>query len=227
MNPFSHYLLAERLEATLQPVEPGAYYLGAIIPDIRYLAGIPRQQTHLSQAQIRAYRQRYPDLSAFLLGYQVHCLLDEIELTRIVGGAFPLSLLRKVFPKRFTRKPVTVLTELYFLQRGSPGWRVQETHNPILDELGIQSDQTGVFLRALKQYFLDPSPESAAASLQSLGFVESSRFEKYFKDYQLLERQRLLKAFLLSGVKNSQIEEFALKYVLRRIAEEQRLAPAG
>ncbi len=61
---------------------------------MRYLAGLPRQQTHLPRAAIRAWLPAYPALHSFILGYQVHCLLDEIDLARVVGRAFPFNLLR-------------------------------------------------------------------------------------------------------------------------------------
>ena len=63
MNPYSHYLLASKAAPLIQPDHPAEYYLGSIIPDIRYLAGIRREQTHLSRARIQEYRSAYPHLA--------------------------------------------------------------------------------------------------------------------------------------------------------------------
>ena len=77
MGPYSHYFLAAKLAPILKPGDPAAYHWGAIVPDIRYLAKIRRADTHLEQDRIREMAARYPHLSSFLLGYQVHCLIDE------------------------------------------------------------------------------------------------------------------------------------------------------
>ncbi len=65
MNPYSHYLLASKIAPFIKPVCLEAYYLGSIIPDVRYLAGMRRDQTHISQAQIREYLISYPNLDFF------------------------------------------------------------------------------------------------------------------------------------------------------------------
>lgn len=222
MNPYSHYLIAERLESALRPAQPGAYYLGAIIPDIRYMVGIPRQQTHLSQVRIREFGARYPALDSFLLGYQVHCLLDEIDLARVVGAAFPLGLVSRVSGKKFSQQQLTVLAELHFIQHAGLGWKIQEAHNEVLSDLGILPGQTATYLSAMKEYLPAPSFETAISCFQKIGFIESSRFEKYFQAYQSLERNPLLKAILLWSVRHAKVDEFSVGYVRRRQAEEQR-----
>jgi hypothetical protein len=221
MNPYTHYYLASLVEPTIQPDQPGDYYLGAIIPDVRYLARVPRQQTHVSQARLREFRARYPALASFISGYQVHCLLDEIDLTRVIGTAFPLNWFQRVTRRKFSQQQLTTLVELYFIQNARLGWKVHETHTEVLSDLGIQPDQTTLFLEVMKEYLPVPSFETALSSFQKLGFVESARLDKYMKTYQSLERNRLVTGLLLWSVKNARVDAFAVSYVRRRLKEEQ------
>jgi hypothetical protein len=224
MNTYTHYYLASLVEPIVQPRLPGDYYLGAIIPDVRYAAHVPRQQTHVSQARLRELRTRHPDLKSFLSGYQVHCLLDEIDLTRVIGPAFPLNLISRVTRRKFSQQQLTVLAELYFIQNPRLSWKIHETHNEALSDLGIRPDQTTIFLDGMKGYLPFPSFKTAISSFQKLGFVESARLEKYMNIYQSLERNPLLKAILLWSVRNAKVDEFSVRYVQRRLKEEKALA---
>ena len=100
MHPYSHYFLAVRLEAELSPALPGEYYWGAILPDIRYLSAMRREHTHLPRAQISALFAQYPHLRSFLQGYQLHCLLDELDSVAIVGRAFPINLFQAALRRK-------------------------------------------------------------------------------------------------------------------------------
>jgi hypothetical protein len=224
MNSYTHYYLASLVEPIVQPDLPGDYYLGAIIPDVRYAAHVPRQQTHLSQERICAYRSPYPHLDSFLQGYQVHCLLDEIDLTRVIGTAFPLNWIGRVTHRKFSQQQLAILTELHFLQDANLGWKIHVAHNEILSDLGIQPAQTMAYLEAMREYLPAPSVETALSSFQKIGFFESPRFEKYYQAYQSLERNPLLKAILLWSVRHAKVDEFSVRYVQRRLKEEKALA---
>jgi hypothetical protein len=88
MGPYSHYTLATRLEPSLQPENRKTYYWGAVAPDIRYLANMRREQTHLGLERINELKSYYPHLRSFLSGYQVHILTDQIDVSQAVGAAF-------------------------------------------------------------------------------------------------------------------------------------------
>ena len=93
MNPYSHIVIASKVEQQVAPVNASEYYWGAIAPDIRYLAGIPRHQTHISHQAIVVLIAQYPHLKSFLQGYLVHCLSDEIPLGEIFYQHLPFSIL--------------------------------------------------------------------------------------------------------------------------------------
>src|SRR6185503_5322806 len=94
MNPYSHLVIASKVEALVDPENAQEYYWGAIAPDIRYLAAMPRNQTHLPSQRIVGFMSRFPHLKSFLQGYLVHCLSDEIELGEVFFQHFPFSILK-------------------------------------------------------------------------------------------------------------------------------------
>ena len=213
MNPYSHYLLASKIAPFIKPDRLEAYYLGAIIPDVRHLAGMRRDQTHISQAQIQKYLAAYPNLESFLRGYQVHCLIDEIDIAKVASAAFPFNLLEWVLHKNLSQQQIFVLVELFFMQSTHMDWQIKEKHNEILTGLGITPAQTETYLNAMKAYLPSPSFETALSCFQKIGYMKSSRSEKYLQAYQSLERNRILKALLLMGIKNANLDRVVVNYV--------------
>ena len=217
MGPYSHYVLAAKLAPVLQPRDPAAYAWGSIIPDIRYLARMRRDHTHLKQERLKALTSCYPHLASFLLGYQVHCLIDEIDVSEVVGAAFPLNVLKRALRRNFSQQQVTMLVEMYFLQSSATDGILAGSHNAVLSDLGILPDQTDTFFQARQAYFRSRSFDVAVATFQKIGMIENGRLEKYLNAYEALKRSRLMKAVLLASVKNARLEEHAINYVLSSI----------
>lgn len=108
MNPYSHLVIASKLEPLVNPENAQEYYWGAIAPDIRYLAAMPRKQTHVPCQRIVGFISQYPHLKSFLQGYLVHCLSDEIDLGQVFFRHFPFSILRS----KMSRQRMAVILEL-------------------------------------------------------------------------------------------------------------------
>jgi len=188
MGPYSHFVLATRIKTLVKPENEGEYYWGSIIPDIRYLAQMRRAQTHLDEQRIRELIDRYPQLTSFLQGYRVHCLLDEIDLQEIVGKVFPLNILKSIFQKELSQQQITVLVELYFIQTVHTPQSIAGDHDEILAELGIKSTHTEKFSSAMQSYFDSPCFETALTTFRRLGMVDNSRIEKYISAASKLEK---------------------------------------
>ena len=84
MHPYSHLVIAAKLEALIKPDTVQDYYWSAVAPDIRYLANMRREHTHLDQDRIRELMVCYPHLRSFLSGYQVHIYKISTTATVIV-----------------------------------------------------------------------------------------------------------------------------------------------
>jgi len=209
MNLYTHAVLANHLLTRVDPVDPAEYLWGAVAPDIRYLAGMSRQTTHLPDEEIVAWFTRYSGCKSFIQGYRVHCLLDQIDTVEVVGRVFPLNLLRWVSRKKLSSQQMAVVIELYYHKVFPQGLSLAGKHNPILEDLGIRADLTASYKSALAEYLASPSFETAIASFAKFGIIEDTRIEKYINAYRRIESNPLLLWVLMTSVKNAQLEKLA------------------
>ena len=210
MGPYSHYYLASRLESRLRPEQAAEYYWGAVAPDIRYLAQMRRDQTHLAPEALAELPNRYPHLASFVLGYQVHCRLDQIDVAQWVSRAFPLRWMGK----QLSAQRATMLVEIFFLRQGVAGMALSGSHNELLDDLGVAPEHSTAFATALQSYIGSHSLDGAVSAFQQIGMIENSRVEKYQRVYEFLRGKKLLLTILLWGVRNAHIEQRAIEHVL-------------
>ena len=212
MGPYSHFIIAAKLEKYLQPDDPKEYYWGAIIPDIRYLAKTRRSHTHLRQEQIKELAACYPHLGSFLLGYRVHCLIDEIDVAEKISKAFPLNLLKKMLNK-VSRQQMTMLVEMYYLQTAAAACALSGSHNEVLRDLAITPEQTSLFFNEMQEYIRLHSFDAVISAFQKIGLIENERLERYIQAYESMKRNRLMIAFFLLCVKSSGLEAYTLNHV--------------
>lgn len=211
MNLYSHFVLATRLGPIFRPEDQAEYTWGAIVPDIRYLAGLPRSQTHLPKEKIQALCSRYPHLYPFLQGYRVHCVLDEIDLARTVGAAFPIRQISQALHRKFSLQQLAVLVELYYLKTARPSGEISGAANEVLAGMGISSQHTRDYAAAARAYLSAPSYETALPAFHHLGFLEDTRTERYVDAFHTLRRNPLLLNLLLLGVRNAGLEREAAR----------------
>ena len=135
MGPYSHIVIASKLEKTIGPDNLQEYYWGAVAPDIRYLVtGMARSETHIPVEKILDYQVQHPQLKAFLQGYLVHCLSDELDLPLIIQKKFPFNLQKK----KLTPQHCSVILEFYNIERVKPiQYKLSGRDNLVLSELGI------------------------------------------------------------------------------------------
>lgn len=204
MNPYSHIVVASKLEAHIHPADAREYYWGAIAPDVRYPAAMRREKTHLPAEKILEWFARYPHLKPFLQGYLVHCLCDELDLSGIFFRRFPLTLLRS----RFARQPLSVILELYYLENEHVVRPISGIHNEVLDELGVRAEVSANFAQAVSHYAGSSSHSSRLLELfRLLGLENDSRIEKYMTAARGFQENRLLLRGLFLGMRIGRISE--------------------
>lgn len=212
MGPYSHYILAAKLEESLQPELPQAYYWGAVVPDIRYLANMRRDHTHLGPDRFNELMSCYPNLRSFLLGYQVHILIDQMDVSQIINAAFPINLLKMVLRKNISPQQIIMLVEMYYLQSGTAG-PLSGDHNEVLADLGITSQQTSVFRQALQEYFDNRTSEAAIAAFQKIGWIQNARVEKYLNAYLTMQKRKVMNTLLMISIRNARLDSRAIEHV--------------
>jgi hypothetical protein len=216
MGPYSHYVLAAKLEQSIQPEDRKEYYWGAVAADIRYLANMRRSQTHLGQDRLKELFACYPHLRSFLLGYQVHVLIDEFEqdeLMQMVSDSFPLNLLKKLRRKSIAPEQMILLVEVYFLQNVNVTEALSGSHNEVLSDLGITSEQTNIYQQALQAYFRLRSFDAALCAFQAIGMIQNSRFEKYRNAFKAMQKRKIMTSLLMLSIKNARLDSRVMEHV--------------
>ena len=211
MNLYSHAILAQALQGAVAPDDPAAYLWGAVVPDIRYLAGLRRETTHLPDETIRSWFAQYPGHEAFIQGYRVHCLIDTIATVPALTGAFPLRWLQRFRRREFSSQMAAVVIELYYQTRRPRGPELVGGHNPILASLGITPEQSATFAFETAGYLRSPSYQSVMTTFAHLGIIDDARIEKYTRAYRNLRRNPILLGILMASARNARLSEKALR----------------
>lgn len=221
MGPYSHYVLAAKLEKSIQPENRKEYYWGAVAADIRYLANMRRAQTHLGLDRIKELESCYPHLRSFLSGYQVHVLIDEFEqedISRMVSASFPLNLLKKMLRKSIAPEQMIMLVEMYYLQSVAVAEPLSGEHNEVLSDLGITPEQTSVYQQALQEYFENRSFDVALTTFQKIGMIQNSRIEKYKNAFRTMQKRKVMNTLLMLSIKNARLDAQVMEHVRSNLA---------
>jgi hypothetical protein len=152
---YSHLYYAVSLEHCLQPEDPAQYYLGAVAPDLRYPAGLRRQQTHLSSIAVLNAMDAHSELRSFLLGYLLHCETDLLDLTVVLFGR---SLLR-FLSKRVQLQLTFVYLEDWYLAHERLNPHVAEQGNAMLAQLGVPDELVQRYAGGINLFLKAPSLE--------------------------------------------------------------------
>lgn len=204
MNPYSHIVVASKLETLVNPDNKPEYYWGAIVPDIRYIADLHRQQTHLSPQQIISFIPQHPHLRSFLQGYLVHCLSDELELEQIFFQHFPFF----AFKDRMSRSKLAVILEFFYYENESINPDISVSHNEFLESLGITRTLSEKFSKSITQYSETSSSETRLLnSIKLMGLENDSRVEKYVAAARSFQKNQLLKNSMFFGIRTGKISE--------------------
>jgi hypothetical protein len=214
MNTYSHLVIADEIKPYIQPDDDQEYYWGAIAPDVRYVAGMRRSQTHLSTEQIQAYMAHYPALKPFLQGYLVHCLTDELDLRGIFANKFPFYL----FKKKLAAQHYPVILELFYIeQKNIKVYSIAGIHNSMLDALGITAEQSQTYCQLVSEYLAKPSFEATILLIQNLGNIDHQRIDRYLASAKHFQANRMMKGLMFLGIRMGKIHDRLAKSVLTAI----------
>ena len=193
MHSYSHLVIAAELEKDIQPQQANEYYWGAVMPDIRYIADMQRNQTHLSAESILEYRNKYPESDSFIKGYLIHCLTDLVDLHGLLNQRILFRPILKSVPHQF----VPVLLESYFITHTKLDIQLLARPNNILTDLKINDDHISLFSTMIRPFVSNPSFERALEFLNTLG-SGNPRIEKYINAARNFDSNILLKSVLFT-----------------------------
>jgi hypothetical protein len=221
VNPYTHLTIAKKLEPQLQPEKPQDYYLGAVLPDIRYYSKILREQTHISIDRVGELATHHPQLQSFATGYTVHLLTDQFaSLTNIIFRRFPFNLLKRKLPSYLA----PILIECYYLETGIlRDIQISESSNEALDSLGIKKEDVTAFAKLLNRFLATPSFALGLTTLQNLGMLNRSGVEKQIKAAQTIQDNRLIKKLLFASIDVMSFEQQIISNILSSDAITKQL----
>jgi len=204
MNPYSHIVIAARLEQKIDPEKPREYYWGTVAPDIRYLAAIQRQRTHVSSQRISELIKQYPQQKSFLQGYLVHCILDDIDLGDIFFQHFPYSILKN----KLSRQQIAVIFELYLFENVKVNPKISNIYNEVLSVMGLSEPDCDKFSKFIDQYIRSTTFDDRIQGLvQLLGLENDPRIERYISAAKGLKKHKLSKKAMFMGIRSGKISE--------------------
>lgn len=220
MNPYTHLTIAKKLEPHVQPADPAGYYLGAVIPDIRYYSNLPREQTHVPVDRIEDLAALYPQLQSFTAGYTVHLLTDQFaSLTGIIFQRFPFNLLNGKPPSYLA----PILIECYYLETDIlHGTQVSESSNKALDDLGVRREDVTEFAKLLNRFLSSPSFTFGLVTLQDLGMLNRGGIEKQIKAAQTIQKNSLARKLLFASIDVAGFEQQLISNILSSGISGQR-----
>jgi len=215
MHPYSHFVLAKHLEPYLDLANKQEYYLGAVIPDIRYYVKLDRDKTHFPLEDVAAYLVKYPKLKSFITGYLVHIIADSKRLDPIL----PLYL-RPVFyflPKCMLQ----VLIEFYYMENVNVTGQISANTNTMLDSLGIKPGEVTTFAKNINSYVNAPSLEKGIEVAKNLKIFKHPDSNRYYKAAMRINSSNLKKK-LISRFNE---QKFRNKMTSDLLSTFQELAP--
>ena len=155
----------------------------------------------------------YPHLRYFLVGYQVHLLIDQIDVSQVVNAAFPMNLLKRVMRRKISPQQMTMLVEMFYLQSSTTGGPLGRDHNEVFSGLGITPEQTSAFYRALREYFDFRTFDAAVSAFQKIGMIENARLEKYKAAYRTVQNQKVINSLFMLSIKNAGLDLLVMDHV--------------
>jgi hypothetical protein len=217
MNPYSHLHIAAQLENDIRPTKPAEYYWGAVAPDVRYTAGVPRTQMHPSPRNILAFREKYPHLESFVQGYLVHCLTDLVDLKEL----FAQRILFRPVMKRVAGPFLPVLVETYSIERKRLKVEIDSQPNEMLRDLGIADAASEKFAGIIRDYTSAQTAEAAFELILSLNMEKrGANVEKYMDAARAFARNPIIKPLLFALANLEKLNRQALEQI--RSQEEFR-----
>ena len=213
---FTHLVFADSVKNFLNIRDEKSFYLGAIIPDIRYFADIPRERTHITLDDLNKAAGLVGKRSDFVKGYKVHLLVDELtrknNYYQKIADQFP-SLIQK----RISPVIAVILTEIYFLENYGDisKFLISDRYPSMLQKLDISPTDFKVFYQSVQKVLKNPSWERMEER-----FFENEKLRNnpnsnlYRRTGKTIIENRFLKKFLQErskGVIDNFLNDFVLE----------------
>ena len=196
----SHLYLAKETTKSFYIANQKEYYLGSILPDIRYFANIPRNKTHFAVSELD--NKLHDVNSDFLNGYTVHLLSDkfihEFELYSKIKKCFPLVINKVIKPSI-----VNVFLDLYFLKKLKKKNKIElsDVYNEEYNKLGINKKDFNKFYSSTSKIITTLSINIITQEVYNNNNLKSNwKVRYYLKLSQIVLGSNFLKKYIIKKI---------------------------
>lgn len=149
-TPYAHLSLAHSCGSRLG-ISNNDFYLGAIMPDVRYFTKQPRNKTHFSIEHLNHIKSDIEVSQSFFLGYSVHLLIDDIWYNPMTLQYFK-AMLPFVFRNKISIKIMEAIFEFYCLNLRPANVQLQSNENELTQYLDIQPKYIQQAVKTMQEY---------------------------------------------------------------------------
>ena len=196
----SHLYLAKETIDNFKISNKKEYYLGSILPDIRYFVDIPRKNTHFAVNELN--NKLIGVNNDFLNGYKVHLLSDkfihEFELYIKIKKCFPLLINKIVKPSI-----VNVFLDMYFLEKLKQETKLEISNNysEMFNNLGISKENFNKFYSSTSKIISTLSINTITQEVFNNNNLKSNwKVRYYLKLSQIVLGSNFLKKYIIKKI---------------------------
>lgn len=208
----SHLYLAKDTINNIHINNNKEYYLGSILPDIRYFADIPRHKTHFA---INELNNKLHEINHdFLNGYKVHLLSDkfiyEFKLYNKIKKCFPLLINKIVKPSI-----VNVFLDMYFLEKLKKEKRLElsNIYNQEFNNLGISQESFNKFYSSTAKIVSTLSMNTITQEVFNNNNLKSNwKVRYYLKLSQIVLSSNFLKKYIIKKI-DLVVKDFLVQFL--------------
>ncbi|TDI94592.1 MAG: hypothetical protein E2O76_15185 [Caldithrix sp.] len=180
------------------------YYLGSILPDIRYFANLPREQTHPPISEFINLSNSSGN-KAFAIGYLTHLLIDKLEIDLAIHALVQSRF--KLLPSKVRSKVTPMLSnaliEFHYLANFPPDFKLSPNGNDLTTKLNIAVHDIQVIKSHIDDFLKDTSLRNIGRLLARTGLLKNARIQKTLNIAFTLDDHPTLKKFMLRRIRKA------------------------
>ncbi|MCG8346812.1 MAG: hypothetical protein MI924_03390 [Chloroflexales bacterium] len=194
--PYSHLALAQSCLSNLAVDDRNDFYLGALMPDIRYFTGRPRSEYHFSIEKLNIITKSITVSNAFVLGYGIHLLIDELWATDELRDEY-----KRLFPffirSKLNIRLLEAALEIACLAHYAVPIQLQIKGNALTRQLGVrESDALTSAVQSLQRYIDQRNLQTGLQMAEASGKYTLERLAQMRYLSNALEMSRFTRALV-------------------------------
>ncbi len=198
---YTHIIIARKVSDILglELKNSEAYLLGAILPDIRYLAGLPREQTHLPLEQFVTIARQCPASERDLLtGYLVHLIADEFAQENLGVMMFPL--LPGSMRRQIKVGVLNIMLEIGYRRQTCGALLFGREAGCLGRHLALPEEQVVGMVDRVEGYLSNPSLEQTMKTLGSSSLNANRNIRFYLRVGRTMYQMKFIRRFITAKV---------------------------